>query len=84
MMVASTIVPEVIRMPRLARYRFTVSSIWPHNSRSSSKWRKFRIVVSSGAGARPRSTPTNRRSTGDSYKASSTPGSDSANHCCKK
>lgn len=31
-MVASTIVPVVIRIPLLSRYRFTVSSIWPHSS----------------------------------------------------
>jgi DNA repair photolyase len=34
------------------------------------------MVVSSGAGAIPRSTPTNLRSAADSYNASSTPGSD--------
>src|ERR1700747_1859139 len=39
------------------------------------------MAGSSGAGATPRSTPTNRRSAADSYNASSTPGSDRLNHC---
>ena len=34
--------------------------------------------------ARPRSMPAKRRRTRDSNNASSTPGSDSANHCCRK
>jgi hypothetical protein len=42
----------------------------------SSRWRKLRIVVSSGAGAGPKSTPANRRGAGESHKASSAPGSD--------
>jgi hypothetical protein len=63
MIVASTIVPVVIRIPLLTRYRFTASSIWPQSSCASSKWRKLRIVVSSGTGARPRSgAPADRSS----------------------
>src|SRR2546427_599989 len=42
------------------------------------------MVLSSGTGARPRSMPTKRRSTGDSYSASSAPGSLRLNHCCRK
>lgn len=57
MIVASTIVPVEMRKPLLPRYKFTVSSIWPHNSCVSSRRRKRRIVVSSGAAERPRLTP---------------------------
>src|ERR1035438_3385923 len=42
------------------------------------------MVLSSGTGARPRSMPTKCRSTGDSYSASSAPGSLRLNHCCRK
>src|SRR6201993_3754790 len=40
--------------------------------------------LSSGAAARPRSTPANRRSAGESYNASSAPGSDRLNQCWRK
>src|SRR5271170_1257807 len=49
----------------------------PQRSCPSSRWRKFKMVVSSGPAARPRSTPANRRSAGESYNASSAAGSDS-------
>jgi len=55
-----------IRMPFVSRSRLTVISIWPHRSCCSSRWRKRRIVVSSGAAVTPRSTPAKRRSTADS------------------
>ena len=42
------------------------------------------MVLSSGTGARPRSMPTKCRSTGDSYSASSAPGSLKLNHYCRK
>ena len=35
--VASTMVPVLMRMPLLSRYRFTVTSIWPHSSCFSSR-----------------------------------------------
>src|SRR6185312_3938986 len=41
-------------------------------------------VLSSGAPSWPRSIPTNRRIAAESYSASSTAGSDSAYHCCRK
>jgi hypothetical protein len=59
-------------------------SISPPRSCSSSICRNRRIVVSSRAGATPRSTPTNRRIATDSNSASSGPGSDRLNHCCTK
>src|SRR4029077_8346410 len=52
MIVASTIVPVVIRTPLPSRYRFTVSNISPPSPCSSSKWRNLQIVVSSGTGSR--------------------------------
>src|ERR1700730_10319704 len=82
--VASTMVPVAMRMPFVSRCRFTASSICPPRSCFSSKWRKRQTVVSSGGAATPRSIPTNRRNTGDSYNASSTPGSERLNHCCMK
>jgi len=60
------IVPVVMRMPRLARYKLTMSSICPHKSWASSRWRKLRIIVLSGAGARPSSMPRKRRSSAES------------------
>jgi hypothetical protein len=64
---------------------------WPPDARSphpasdlqdsgfSSMRRNRNTVVSSGAGATPRSTPTNLRNAADSYSASSTLGSDRLN-----
>jgi hypothetical protein len=37
-----------------------------------------------GVGSCPKSIPTNCLITGESYRASSTAGSDKLNHCCKK
>ena len=84
MMVASTIVPVVIRTPLLCKCKFTASSICPPRRCSSSRWRNLHTVVSSGTGSRPRSMPTNCRITTESYSASSTAGSDRLNHCCRK
>ena len=72
------------RMP--LRFQVMVNRIQqaPHRSCPSSRWRKFKMVVSSGAAARPRSTPANRRSAGESYSASSAPGSDRLNQCWRK
>ena len=49
-------------LPLPSRCTFTASSIRPPNSCFSSRWRKRQMVVSSGAGATPRSTPTDRKS----------------------
>src|SRR5207244_991701 len=82
--VASTIVPVVIRTPCACRGRFTCPRICSPSWCSSSKCRNLHTVVSSGTGSQPRSMPTNCRITAESYSASSTPGSDRLNHCCKK
>jgi hypothetical protein len=55
-MVASTITARLMRMPRLSRYSFTACNMAPPSSCFSSRWRNRKIVVSSGAGARPKST----------------------------
>ena len=47
-------------------------------------WRNLQIVVSSGTGSLARSMPANWRIARESYRASSAPGSDSSNPCCKK
>jgi hypothetical protein len=74
MMVASTMVPLLMRTPFSCRWRFTVSSIFPPRSCSSSKWRNLHTVVSSGTGSLPQIVAHNCRSTAESYNASSTPG----------
>ena len=84
MMVASTIVPVLMRTPFSCKCRFTVSSISPPSLCSSSKWRNLHTVVSSGTGSRPRSMPTNCRSTSESYNSSSTAGPCKLNHRCRK
>src|ERR1700726_961340 len=83
-MVASTIIPVVIRTPRACKCRFTAPRIFSPSLCSSSKCRNLHTVVSSGAGSCPKSIPTNCLITGESYRASSTAGSDKLNHCCKK
>src|SRR5271157_3890734 len=70
--------------PDSGKYRFTVCRISPPRPCSSSRWRNLHTVVSSGTGSRPRSMPTNCRITTESYSASSSPGSDRLNHCCRK
>src|SRR6266849_353406 len=82
-MVASTIVPVVMRTPRACKCRLTVPRIFSPSRCSSSKCRNLHTVVSSGAGSSPKSIPTNCRITGESYRASSTAGSDRLNHCCR-
>src|SRR6184192_396594 len=83
-MVASTIVPVVIRTPCACRCRFTCPRICSPSWCASSKCRNLHTVVSSGTGSQPRSMPTNCRIPTESYSASSTAGSDRLNHCCKK
>src|SRR5438094_5720888 len=75
-MVASTIVPVVIRTPCACKCRFTCPRICSPSWCSSSKCRNLHTVVSSGTGSQPRSMPTNCRITTESYSASSTAGSD--------
>src|SRR5436190_223967 len=84
MIVASTMVPPATFRPREARCSFTRSNSGLPRSWRSSRWRKLRIVVSSGTGSRPRSMPTNRRIDSESYSASSAAGSDRLNQCCRK
>ena len=55
----------------------------PASQRFSTRCRNLHTVVSSGAGSRPRSIPTNRRIDAESYSASYTAGSLSAYHCHK-
>src|SRR6516165_6356251 len=71
MMVASTMVPPATFRPRDARCWFTRSNSTLPSSWRSSRWRKFKIVVSSGTGSRPRSMPPNSRIDRESYSASS-------------
>src|SRR5205807_9979234 len=82
-MVASTIVPVVIRTPCACKCRFTCPKICSPSWCASSKCRNLHTVVSSGTGSQPKSMPTNCRITPESYSASSTAGSDRLNHCCK-
>jgi len=77
-------VPVAMRIPFAFGWIFTASNISPPSSCRSSKWPKRRIVVSSGAGAMPRSTPTKFRTAADSYSNFSAPGSDKLNRCCTK
>jgi hypothetical protein len=48
------------------------------------QWRNLQTFVSSGTGSWPKSIPTNARSVGESYSASSTVGSDRLNHAGRK
>ena len=65
MMLASTIVPRLSRWPRAARCALISSNNAPPRSCLSSRWRKFRIVVSSGSASNNRS-PAKRRTDSDS------------------
>ena len=84
MMVASTMVPPANFMPRAARCWLIRSNSGLPSSCCSSRRRKLRLLVSSGTGSRPRSTPTKRRFDSDSCSASSAAGSDRLNQCCSK
>jgi hypothetical protein len=84
MMVASTIVPVAILIP--SPFQVDVHRIQHQTAQivlfqQVTKMTDGRLVRRRSA---PKSTPTNRRNTGDSYKASSAPGSDKSNHCCTK
>src|SRR6266536_3485535 len=68
MIVASTMVPVAIFKPCACKWALTAANSCRPRSWLSSKWRKRRIVVSSGAGSRPRSMPTNCRIASESYK----------------
>src|SRR5580700_8246749 len=56
-MVASTIVPVVMRTPRACKCRLTVPRIFSPSRCSSSKCRNSPTVVSSGAGSSPKIDP---------------------------
>src|SRR6266567_1442556 len=84
MIVASTMVPVATLKPWACKWALTAANSCRPRSWLSSIWRKRRIVVSSGAGSRPRSMPTNCRIASESYNASSAAGSDRLNHCCRK
>jgi len=83
-MLASTMVPRLTFMPLSARYTLTSRKSSLPRLYFSIRWRKLSIVVSSGTGSLPRSMPTNRRIARESYSASSAPGSDNSNQCCRK
>ena len=74
MMLASTIVPLSNRCPSEARCALISSNSDTPNPCFSSRWRKFRIVVSSGSAPESRN-PTKRRTDSTSYSRSSMPGS---------
>ncbi len=76
MIVASTMVPVLTFTPRRRRCSATMWNTWTPISCASRRCRNWHTVVSSGAGSRPRSIPTNPRIAGESYSASSTAGSD--------
>ena len=82
MIVASTMEPLFRSSPFLARWALTCLKMSSAKSLASSRWRKFRIVVSSGTDSIPK--PANVRRKVISYKASSIAGSLSANQFCIK
>ena len=84
MMEASTMVPLPTLMPWRSRCSSTYANRALPRSFLSSRWRKWQMVVSSGAALSPRSRPTKRRIDSESYNASSAPGSDRLNHCWRK
>jgi hypothetical protein len=61
MIVASTSVPERSAIPLSARCAFTAAKSASVSPCRSSRWRKSRIVVSSGMRSSPGSIPANRR-----------------------
>ena len=84
MIVASTSVPERSVIPLSARCAFTSAKIASVSPCRSSRWRKFRIVVSSGMRSSPSSIPAKRRIASLSYSVSSAIGSLSAYQFCRK
>ncbi len=84
MRVASTIVPCRIVMPRSLRWALTVSKTCSPRPCFSSRWRKVKIVVSSGIRSLISSMPAKRRMVGTSIRASSIAESLSEYHCCSR
>ena len=84
MIVASTIVPERSEMPLSARCAFTSAKSASVSPCRSSRWRKLRIVVSSGMRSSPNSMPAKRRIASLSYSVSSAIGSLRAYQFCRK
>jgi hypothetical protein len=80
--VASMIVPCFMAMPLALRFAFTVLKICLPKSCFSNRWRKLRIVVSSGILSLIRSMPAKRRIIGIPISASSIAGSLRSYHCC--
>ena len=80
--VASMIVPCFMAMPLALRCLFTVSKICLPRSCFSNRWRKLRIVVSSGILSLIRLMPVNHRIVGTSISTSSIAGSLRSYHCC--
>ena len=85
MRVASTIVPcRIVMLPRSLRWALTVSKTCSPRPCFSSRWRKVKIVVSSGIRSLISSMPAKRRMVGTSIRASSIAGSLSEYHCCSR
>ena len=90
-MILTPIGPVAVEIPLLAMPKASSSRFSVSRSRiaakmaavswcRSSRWRKRRMVVSSGTTSSPSSTPTNRRIDSLSYSSSSTWGSERLNH----
>jgi len=82
--VASTTVPCLSSRPLAVSVALTVARICTLRLWASSRWRKRKMVLSSGRWSSPMSRPANSRNMGVSYSASSMAGSDRSNHCCRK
>ena len=84
MIVASRIVPSLSIAPLSLSIWFTPSRISSAIRSSSSRWRKLRIVVSSGNCPSIDSIPAKRRKQGVSISISSIRGSERVNHCSSR
>lgn len=84
MIVASTLVSAVSNNRLSVSSVFTSSNICAVSGCSSSKWRKRRIVDSSGTVSSPSYTRAKQLIDSESYNISSASGLDSSDHCCRK
>ncbi|KDB01780.1 hypothetical protein U879_20850 [Defluviimonas sp. 20V17] len=84
MIVASSNMPERSEIPLSARCAFTSEKIASVSPCRSGRWRKLRIVVSSGNQSSPSSIPANRRIASLSQSVPSAIGSHRAYRFCKK
>ncbi len=84
MSVASITVPLLSINPLSLSKALTHASICAARSRACKKYRKRRIVLSSGNRFMPPSRPAKSRYSGTSCSASSMVGSGRPNYCCKK